>query len=810
MKDKSIIEVILPISVEGTFSYTSNQQIEIGKRVLVQFGKRKLYTGIVFSNENKYDSSIKYKNVLEILDEIPVVGTNHLNFWKWISEYYMCSIGAVMKAAIPNFLKLESDTIVKISKNYDGDTTDLKEEEIDLISHVYENSKLKLDQIFKDDNFHKSAKKIYSLVKRDILFFEESVKEKFSDKVEKKVKILDLKNKENLISKRAKKQIKLFEVLQSFFDSNKKEIKIKDLPNHLRSNSLLKSLESKSIIEIYYDKISRFDFSNISVSPIPNLSNEQRQAYDLVNEKLLTKDICLLHGITGSGKTEIYCRIIDDYIKKGKKVLYVLPEIALTTQIIKRLKTFFGNMVGIYHSKMSNNERVEIWNQFKSDSASLFKIIVGARSSIFLPFDNLDLIIIDEEHDSSLKQTQPSPRYHARDCAIILSKIHNSKIILGSATPSLETIDNIKQKKYEVVRLDKRYGNIELPSIEIIDLRKSHLKKEMNGFFSNRLIDEIKLQLDNKKQIIIFHNRRGFSPFVICEFCGTVPKCKSCDVSLTYHIKSNCLKCHYCGNRYDFSKKCSSCSQETIEKKGFATQKIEDNLSEIFPQIRISRMDYDSTRNKNSYENIINDFEEKKIDVLVGTQMVTKGLDFDNVGLVSIIDADSLLNFPSFNSNEKAYQQLIQVSGRSGRKERGKVLIQAFDTENKLLADLKMNNFSSMVERELNQRKDFNYPPYTRIIGIKLKSKNVNELNVSSSYLSKALKDTFGHRVLGPMQPQISKIRDYNIIGFMIKIERNASVSKAKNILKEIIQRFENKKINRKTNLEVDIDPISL
>jgi len=538
------------------------------------------------------------------------------------------------------------------------------------------------------------------------------------------------------------------------------------------------------------------------------------------------KDVVLLHGVTSSGKTEIYVRLIEQALAEGKQVLYLLPEIALTTQIINRLRKYFGDIVGVYHSKFNTNERVEIWNAVLSskskvqgskldDSETLnfklsnFKLIVGARSSLFLPYSNLGLIIVDEEHDTSFKQYDPAPRYNARDAAIYLAHIHKAKTLLGSATPSIESYFNAQEGKYGFAEIHERFGGVKMPEILLADVKEAKLKKQLKSHFAPLLLDTVKLALQNKEQIILFQNRRGFAPQLECNKCAWVPHCVNCDVSLTYHKTSNQLRCHYCGYSVKPPAKCAACGDTDIRMKGFGTEKIEEELALFFPDANIARMDLDTTRSKFAYQHIIQDFEDGKIDILVGTQMVTKGLDFDNVGVVGILNADSMLNFPDFRSFERSYQLMAQVSGRAGRKnKRGKVIIQTQNPEHSIIADVVNNNYLSMYTNQLLDRKNFNYPPYYRLIEMKVIHKDVNMVNVASKFIADNLKQHFGKRVLGPEFPLVSRIRNLYHKTILLKIEREGSVVQAKKIITDVLVQFKSNPDYKSVRIQIDVDPM--
>ena len=571
------------------------------------------------------------------------------------------------------------------------------------------------------------------------------------------------------------------------------------------SSTVLKALVGKDIFEFYHLQIDRISFDGTS-NPLKNLNEFQENALSEIKTSFHENDIVLLHGITSSGKTEVYTKLIDEQLQKGKQVLFLLPEIALTTQIIVRLQQYFGNQISVFHSKYSMNERVEVWNNML-ENKSKAQIILGARSAIFLPFSNLGLIVVDEEHETSYKQFEPSPRYNARDAAIVLAKMHQAKIVLGSATPSIESYFNAQQHKYGFVELNKRFGEVKLPKIELIDLREKQRKKQLKGHFTDTLLQYIQEALDLKEQVILFQNRRGFSPVVECKTCGFSPQCPNCDVSLTYHKFKHELRCHYCSYQREMPNSCGACGSNTLDTKGFGTEQIELELKGLFPDFKIGRMDLDTTRGKFGYQKIIGAFEAREIDILVGTQMLSKGLDFDNVSLVGILNADTMLNFPDFRAYERAYQMMVQVSGRAGRAQKqGKVAIQTFNPKHSILQQVMETNYISMFKEQLQERLQYQYPPYFRLIKITLKHKDYNKVDQGVNWLFKALQSVFGEHVLGPTAPSVSRIRNQHIKNLVIKIPPKQSISEIKNQLQKIRNTFEAVKEFRPIRFVIDVD----
>tara|TARA_B100000900_G_scaffold84253_1_gene68140 strand:+ start:15907 stop:18333 length:2427 start_codon:yes stop_codon:yes gene_type:complete len=806
------VEVILPLKLSGSFTYSSNgYDIKVGQRVVVQFGPKKIYTAIVLSTHNHKPKDYKLKSVLEVLDELPVVNKIQLNFWRWMSEYYLCTIGEIMNTALPSSLKLASETKISFNSSFDGDITALNQDEKIVVDIL-----LNKNEVFLKDIFVKLKKRnfslIHNLVLKDVVFVREEINEKFNKKKVKSIKLLIDPNSIDKFNLTEKQVIFIQKFLNLKRTNLNKYFSISEILNYVKiSRGVLKLLCKKNIFEVIELEKSRINFEQISTKPLNKLLDFQKLALEKIKRNFLNKNVCLLHGITSSGKTEVYIHLINEQINAGKQVLYLLPEIALTTQIIKRLKVFFGNRVTVAHSNLNNSERVEIWKYLRKKSERKNKIIIvlGARSALFLPYDNLGLIIVDEEHDSSFKQQQLSPRYHARDAAIYLATLHDSKVLLGSATPSIESWYNASTKKYSLVNMNQRYSYIKPPKIDFIDLRKSYLKNQMKFQFSNEMINQIDNEIKLGKQIILFHNRRGYSPMLICNECGCAPHCIYCDVTLTYHKLSRQLRCHYCGYSQDIKTNCKKCSSSNFIDKGFGTEQIEENIKIIFPTIKVQRMDYDTTRGKNSYENIISNFEKGNTKILIGTQMLSKGLDFDNVSLVGILNADSMLNFSDFRAYERAFQLMSQVAGRAGRKgKEGKVLVQTYDIDNNIFSLLKKGDFNQFASNQLKERKIFSYPPYTRLIKISVKHKDQNKVEDASSLFSNLLKASFGSRVLGPEYPYVSRVRNNYIKNILIKIEHKSSIKEAKKILLLVNQKIIVNNRYRNIKTDIDIDPL--
>ncbi|MBT7705678.1 MAG: primosomal protein N', partial [Polaribacter sp.] len=765
------IDVILPIPIQKTFTYSiTNDEanfLQKGMRVAVSFGKTKMYTGLVFNIHQIAPTLYEAKEIHQILDKAPLVNEEQLKHWQWISDYYMCSLGDVYRAALPSAFLLESETV--LTKNeQEIDQSILMDDEFLIYEALQYQSQLTIHQVVTILGKKKVMPIVNSLLEKSVISLQEEIYEQYKPKLVKYVRLHSNyatdASLETLLESlsRAKKQR---EAVLSFFQlsANKKPIKAKDLEIQANvSSTILKSLVYKNIFEFYHIQIDRISFKG-TTNNLKQLNEFQELALKEIKETFTTKDVTLLHGITSSGKTEVYAKLIQEVLDAGKQVLFLLPEIALTTQIITRLQMYFGNQISVFHSKYSMNERVEVWKNVL-ENKSKAGIILGARSALFLPFSNLGLIVVDEEHETSYKQFDPSPRYNARDAAIVLAKLHDAKILLGSATPSLESYFNAAQKKYGLVALNRRHGNVQLPKIELIDIKEKQRKKEMKGHFSDRMLLLIQEALDAKEQVILFQNRRGYSPVVECKTCGISPECPNCDVTLTFHKYKHELRCHYCNYQRAMPNSCGACGSNTLDTKGFGTEQIEMELKVLFPDFKIGRMDLDTTRGKYGYQKIIGAFESKEIDVLVGTQMLSKGLDFENVSLVGILNADTMLNFPDFRAHERAYQMMVQVSGRAGRsKKQGNVAIQTYNPNHQILQQVSTTRYAEMYKEQLQERWQYKYPPYYRLIKITLKHRDYSKVDKGIDWLAKALQQSFGEFVLGPTAPAVSRIRNQYI-----------------------------------------------
>ncbi len=811
------IDVILPIPLKQTFTYSVNRDeaafLKPGMRVAIPFGKSKVYTGIVYQVHDQAPVGYETKSIDHILDETPIITNHQLKHWEWLSEYYMCSLGEVIKAALPSAFLLESETIIKLSSDKEWDENQLTDEEFLVFEALQHQSSLHINDVRSILDKRNVVSVIQKLFDKGIVEVEETVYEQYTPKLKRYIKLaIQYTSEENLRTlldslNRAPKQRDVLMNLFMLNSQSKKPISSAMLQKKSEaSTGTLKALIDKGILEEYFIQHDRVEFSGEASSEIKTLNEAQLKAYQEIKNDFKEKDVVLLHGVTSSGKTEIYVRIIEEVMASGKQVLYMLPEIALTTQLITRLQKYFGEKISVYHSKFSVNERVEVWNNVLQEKPKA-QVVIGARSSLFLPFKNLGFIIVDEEHEPSFKQYSPAPRYNARDSSIVLANLHNAKLLMGSATPSLESYHNAKTGKYGLVTLKKRFGNVLMPDIELVDIKEKTRKKQMTGHFSDRLLEEMREILKNDEQIILFQNRRGFSPVVECTTCGVSPQCPNCDVSLTFHQYKNQLRCHYCGYQMAMMHSCIACGSETLDTKGFGTEQIETELKSLFPDHRIARMDQDTTKGKNSYSKLIEALENEEIDILVGTQMLAKGLDFRNISLVGVMNADNLLNFPDFRAHERSFQLLQQVSGRAGRtQKRGKVLIQTYNPYHQILKQVSVNDYEGMYKEQLEERYNYKYPPFYRTIKIVFKDKNLTRVQTASTWFGQALEIKFKENVLGPEPPPIGRIKNKYIINLLIKIPKNQSLDKTKKYIANVQRSFNSIKEFSSVRINVDVD----
>lgn len=816
-RETLFVEVILPLAIAKNYTYRVpfqlNEVVAIGKRVVVQFGKSKLYTAIIAAISKQAPEKYEAKYIMDVLDDRPVVTPQQLQFWQWLAEYYLCNVGEVMNAALPSALKLASETRIGLNTKFEFDKTSLHDKEYLIVEALELQPELTVGDIVKLLGQKTVMPILKSMFEKNIIHISEEVSERY--KPRKRIFITlnsiyhdqeNLKELFPILEKRAPKQADALLAYIKLARYQKNISKNELIEQSGAGDASIKSLIEKEVFIAEEKNISRLYFDEEEFSSDFLLSDQQQDALQDIRQQFEQKDVVLLHGVTSSGKTQIYIRLIEEMINSGKQVLYLLPEIALTTHIIERLRQYFGSNIGVYHSRFNDNERVEVWQKVLNHE---YKVVLGARSSVFLPFDELGLIIVDEEHETSYKQFDPAPRYNARDAAIYLANMYKGKVILGSATPSFESYYNARLHKYGFTELTERFGGVELPKTEVVSITEETKKKAMQSHFTSVLMEDMKNALANKEQVILFQNRRGYAPLLICKVCAYTPKCINCDVSLTYHKSSGKLHCHYCGYKEDAPSICPACGSTHLEYKGFGTEKVEDELSLLLPEAKITRMDLDTTRSRNSLQNILNDLEEKKIDILVGTQMVAKGLDFSDITVIGIINADSLLKYPDYRANERSFQMLAQVSGRAGRRgKQGKVVIQTYDPNHRVIKQVIENDYQDLYFTEMTERKSFKYPPFYRIINLDIKHKNPEILYNQAEYLANELRKNFGDRVIGPEFPLISRIRNYYIKSIMLKFEKDGiSINKTKAIIRDVITQFQTTKLSKGSVVQPDVDP---
>lgn len=811
------VEVILPLSLAKTFTYrvseTEYHYIKKGMRLAVPFGKSKIYTALAIDLHQNSPSLYEAKEINQILDEKPVVTEIQLEHWQWISSYYMCAIGDVYRGAMPSAFLLESETVISQKLGSLINENDLSDDEFLIYQALQQQSALKVQDIMAILNKKNIFPVIQKMIDKNVLVLQEELQDSYKPKLARYIRLQEQYNSTEGLSqlltdlKNAQKQK---EIVLSYFQltaSDKQPIAVKKLIEKSSSSSaVVKALVDKEIFEEYFIQQDRVNFSSASQSIVLNLSEVQDQAYCDIIANFNKKEVCLLHGVTSSGKTEIYIKLIEGYLLLGEQVLYLLPEIALTTQLVGRLRAYFGNKVAVFHSKYSNNERVEVWNQVLNGNKKA-QIVIGARSAMFLPFANLRFIIVDEEHEQTFKQVDPAPRYHARDAAIVLASHHKAKVLLGSATPSIETFYNASSGKFGLVTIKERYGKVLMPQIELVDLKDKYFRKRMIGHFSDTLIDAITNAVTVGEQVILFQNRRGYAPLLECMTCGHVPQCQQCDVSLTYHKHKDQLRCHYCGYAIAKPTHCHSCFSVELTTKGFGTEQIQQELTLLFPEYKIGRMDQDTTRGKFGFEKIIDSFKNREVAVLVGTQMLAKGLDFDNVSLVGIMNADNMLYHPDFRAFERSFQMMTQVAGRSGRSEKqGKVIVQTYNPDHNTIQQVTTTDYEGMYREQLYDRQIYKYPPYFRIIKLTLKHRDYEKVKEASMWLYQVIQQNLNIPVLGPEEPAISRIRNEYIRTIIIKIPVNISVVGTKKTIQKMLNSFDAVAQYRAVKVSVNVD----
>lgn len=818
-------EVILPLPLYSSFTYEVPEEfepiIQMGSRVLVQFGKKKYYTGIVEYLHSTPPSGYEVKPLMAILDASPVVRFPQIKMWRWIADYYLCSVGEVFKAAVPTGLKPESETYISYNKEWElPSDRHLTEQEAVIIQLMEEKKRLRISEIENELKLKGSARIINHLLELGALEIDERVVEKYKPKKVAYVELCCQRSDNDLLHaffdnvSRSRNQEKTLIAWLDLSGWMRQDSDLKDVEReHLLSISgaspaVLKAMVDKGIFRVVRRSVNRFNAIAETHTPeLPVLTDAQQIAADEIRNGFRESKVTLLHGVTGSGKTEIYSHLMAAALADGNQVLYLVPEISLTTQLTDRLRKVFGDRLLIYHSKFSDNERVDIWKRLLSSSEPL--IILGVRSSVFLPFSKLGLVIVDEEHESSYKQYDPAPRYNARDAAIVLATMHGAKVLLGSATPSVETYYKALTGKYHLVSLSERFKGASLPDVEIVDMKDQRKRKLNKGMLSAPFRSALRHTLEEGKQAIVFQNRRGFAPVVVCNQCGWTPKCNNCDVSMVYHKNINQLRCHYCGFSRDLPKLCPACGQNGLEIYGYGTERIAEELHKEYDGFRVARMDLDTTRNKDAYQEIIEEFANHETDILVGTQMVSKGLDFGEVKVVGVVNADTLLNFPDFRSNERAFNMLEQVAGRAGRRdEKGTVFIQTTQTASPVLRYVKSHDYAAFYNEEIEERRRFAYPPFTKVINIYIKNKDAVAADVAAVIFAKKLREIFGDRVLGPEKPFVSRVALWYLQSIMLKVESGASMKKVKDLLRQAYASIALDKNIKSSMIYYDVDPV--
>lgn len=817
-------DVILPLPLADSYTYRLPEEyaqtVQTGSRVVVQFGPKRYYTVIVVRKHTETpQGDYEVKEVTEILDSTPIVSATELKLWRWIASYYMCSIGDVYKAALPSGLKIESETVVELNKAFEAETP-LRDREQKVLNALQLNPRQSIKQLTKSCALKNCMQVVKALLDKGALFVGETILQSYRPKSEAHVRLCEAYRSAEALNgalgtlKRAPKQeklllklIELAECSEPDYTNQKEVARSLLLKESGMVAAILNALIAKGIVETYMVEIGRLSPAVTDAAPqLTPLSPQQQTAFEQIRGIWQKQDVCLLHGVTSSGKTEVYIHLINEQLKQGCQVLYLVPEIALTQQMTDRLRRIFGARLGVYHSKFSDAERVEIWKKQLSNEP--YEVVLGVRSSVFLPFRDLGLVIVDEEHETTYKQQEPAPRYHARSVAVMLAAYHNGKVLLGTATPSVESYYNAQSGKYGLVQMTERFGQVQLPHIEVVDLKEEYHKKRMYGPFSTALYDAIRDALSQGRQAILFQNRRGYAPMLECTACGWVPRCDRCDVSLTYHRGMHQLICHYCGNVYNVPFKCPSCGGEALSKRGMGTERIEEEVTRFFPKARVARMDLDTTRSKHAYEQILTDFQEGKTDVLIGTQMVSKGLDFANVSVVGIMNADTMLNYPDFRAYERSFQLMAQVAGRAGRRgSQGLVILQTRNTDLPVIHQVMANDYTSLYEEQATERQYFHYPPFCRLIYIYLRGRNEVAVIHAAEAMATGMRRYFAERVLGPEPPAVARVQSLHIRKLMLKVEPSLGVTQVRHCLYGVQQELIQQGLLHNVTLYYDVDP---
>ena len=823
------VDVIFPLPLSSVFTYSVSPELEasvcVGCRVVVPFGPKKIYTGLVVGIRDDYSGNYKLKSVMEILDKAPVLLPLQMELWRWIAEYYLCTLGDVYKAALPSGMKLESESLVTLNKDFCG-CLKMSRRQQAVLDALSDKGEMTLSQLQNACGDKKAVTVVKTLLDKGVLKMKEEVRRSYKPRTEVRVRLtkeyfdeaklngaLDGMGRAYKRKALLMKYLELSEAAAALHLDNPHmlvEVGRRQLVEAAGGTmQACNDLVEAGILETYLYETGRLARTDVvdTVGLAP-LSEAQSEALSRIEEEFHARPVCLLHGVTSSGKTEIYIHLIQKMLEQGKQVLYLVPEIALTTQLTERLYRVFGPKMGVYHSKFSDAERVEIWRKQLSDEP--YELMLGVRSSLFLPFRRLGLVVVDEEHEQSYKQQEPAPRYHARNAAIVLAQKCGAKTLLGSATPSLETYHNVQIGKYGFVALTERFGRVQLPEVEVVDVKELRRKRRMSGFFSPRLLEEMRAALGRKEQVILFQNRRGYAPVVECHTCGWVPKCLHCDVSLTYHKEQEKLVCHYCGYKCNVPQHCPACEGTDLVQRGFGTERVEDEVQQVFPDASVARMDLDTTRSRTAYERMLVDFQAGKTDILIGTQMVTKGLDFERVSVVGILDADGMLNVPDFRSHERAFQLMAQVAGRAGRRhKRGLVVLQTKSPDLPVVRQVVAHDYAGLYVQQMEERQAFGFPPFCRLVYIYIKYRDPHYLDQIAARMASQLRAVLGTRVLGPAAPPVSRIQTFYIRRIVVKLEPGISLAKVREELLRVRQDvFSSCEGSSSAQVYFDVDPV--
>ena len=813
------VDVLLPLHLPGTYTYRVPQEynasVAVGMRVVVQFGQKssKMYSAVV-RRLHQEQPRYQCKYILAVLDVSPIVTPRQLDHWEWLARYYMCTPGDVMAVALPSGLKLASESALAIHPDFSGELSELSKHELQIVQLLSDHPVMRVLDISRAIGVQKIMPIIRGMIERQIVMMDEELRERFTPRRSAYLLLAEPYRSEeaqrelfnNLERKRRLKQVELLMQYLQLSHFGREAVPKRDLPQGSPLQTLIKN--GVFVVEERLEsRLENYDAGQLLSPDTIRLNPEQQAAYDLL--AAADRPVSLLHGVTSSGKTEVYIKLIHKVIQEGRQALFLLPEIALTAQLINRLRRYFGDKVGVYHSRFSVSQRTEVWQRTMATApAGRYQVLLGARSATFLPFSDLGLVIVDEEHDPSYKQYDPAPRYHARDSAIVLAQMWGAQVVLGSATPSVESYYNAQTGKYALAVMRQRYGGFSLPKVEVVDMKAEQRAGRLRGHFSPALLDAVADALRAGQQAILFQNRRGFSLRIECDDCHHIPQCIHCDVSLVYHKATNSLRCHYCGYSIPVPAECSACHSTHLKMTGIGTERIEEDLQIMFPDARVARMDLDSTLQKNQYLELLSDFEHRRIDILVGTQMVTKGLDFEHVSVVGIVNADNIINYPSFRSFERAFQQMTQVSGRAGRHgDGGRVIIQTYNPHHQVIDNVVDNDYQSLYDEQIQERRVFRYPPYHRLIEITLKHRESDVLDRAADWMAAQLRATFAGRVMGPEYPLVSRVRALYLKVLTLRFERSEPIADAKRVILQIGDNLAKQEGLSAVSIHYDVDP---